>query len=305
MTKGKLQLQPTDSIKAIQCQLNNLDEIMGRLLEIAKSIPAGDLKERLFYEVSCLDSIADVIRQELNSCVRAEVISGIPRLLNPNSLNSKTLGMARNGEALHMDSRQLLKSIDSLIACNPSSTVRSLAKELNVTVWKIEKAVREIDGVCFNEYMENRHLAHVPDMLEHKREAENRKDTRAEPRRIIPGATVSYLLQSNGIQESASPTYYPISDLSKGGLAFLSDLPLQPGERVSLSLNCIQRKDELCLEGYIVYTLAVEIAGYQYRVGVRFVPFDEREGFNPPETLDALTELIKRAVSQIVEPQTL
>jgi len=70
MTKGNSPLQSIASVRAIQSQLADLDKTMDHLLEMAKSIPAGDLKERLFYEVGCLDSIADAIRQELDSCSR-------------------------------------------------------------------------------------------------------------------------------------------------------------------------------------------------------------------------------------------
>jgi len=201
-----------------------------------------------------------------------------------------------------MDLRQLLKSVDSLIASNPGLTLKSLAKELNVTAWTIEKAVREVDGVSFSEYVENRQLAYVLGAIEEKREAENHKSTRAEPRSIIPGATVAYILHGIGIREPSPPVHYPIFDLSSGGMAFLSDRPLKPGKRVSLFLNCVERKDELQLEGDIVYALASEIAGYQYRVGVRFIPFEAKEGCNSPEARESLAKLIKKACSQVAEP---
>jgi hypothetical protein len=199
-----------------------------------------------------------------------------------------------------MDVKQLLKDIDSRIASNPSSTARSLAQELNVTPRVIEKAVREVDGVSFNEYLENRKLALVLKTLEDRREADNR-NPRAEPRRTIPGATVTYSLHGNGIRKSGSSASYPIFDLSRGGMAFLSDRPLKPGRRISLFLRCLETKDVTRVEGDVVYSLVVDIAGYQYRTGVRFVPFDAKEGCNSPETLDVLAKLLETAISPLAE----
>ena len=198
-----------------------------------------------------------------------------------------------------MDVKQLLKDIDSLIASNPSSTARSLAQELNVTTRTIEKAVREVDGVSFNEYLENRQLARVLKTLEDRREAEN-QSPRTEPRKTIPGATVTYFLHGNGIRKSSSSAYYPIFDLSRGGMAFLSDRPLKPGRRISLFLKCLDIKDEIRVEGDVVYSLVVDIAGYQYRTGVRFVPFGLEKGCNPPETLKILTRLLETAISPAI-----
>lgn len=197
-----------------------------------------------------------------------------------------------------MDTKQLLKDLDSRIATNPSSTARSLAQELNVTTWTIEKAVREVDGVSFNEYLENRQLAHVLKMMEDKREAGNR-NARVEPRKIIPGATIAYFLHGQQIRGSGSSECYPIFDLSRGGMAFLSDSPLKPGRRISLFLKRLHTNDALRLEGEVVYSLALEIADYSYRIGVRFVPFAVREGCNSPETLEALSKLLETAIPPV------
>ncbi len=65
MSDGKSQLHP---IAKIRDQLRNFEESVAQLLELAKLLPAGDLKQELFYEVGYLDSIADAIRQRLDSC---------------------------------------------------------------------------------------------------------------------------------------------------------------------------------------------------------------------------------------------
>jgi hypothetical protein len=197
-----------------------------------------------------------------------------------------------------MNVKQLLKDLDSRIANNPGSTARSLAQELHVTTRIIEEAVREVDGISFNEYLENRRLARILKTLEDKREAGNR-NSRAEPRKVLPGARISYSLGGHEIRTSGYSAPYPIFDLSRGGMAFLSDTPLKPGRRISLFLEYSDTNDELRLEGNVVYSLAVDIGGYPYRIGVRFVPFEPKEGCNSPENLEVLSKLLETATSPV------
>lgn len=200
-----------------------------------------------------------------------------------------------------MDVRQLLKDIDSRIARNPGSTAKSLAEELNVTVPTIEKAVREVDGISLNEYLENRQMAHALKIFEDQREAEVYACPRNEPRRVIPGASVSYVLHGNGRFHTS--IFYPIFDISRGGMAFLCDSPLKPGRKISLFLKCVGEKEELRLEGEVVYALAGEIGGYPYRLGVRFSAFDAKQGGNSAATRETLTRLLKNAVSRYSKNQ--
>jgi hypothetical protein len=56
------------ALEALSGQLHNLEETIGRLLELMKSLPEGEIRETLFREISCLDAISDVMRQALDSC---------------------------------------------------------------------------------------------------------------------------------------------------------------------------------------------------------------------------------------------
>ena len=201
---------------------------------------------------------------------------------------------------MNVDLGQLFRNIDSRIASNPGSTSQSLAQELDVTMGAIERAVREVNGVSFREYRENKRLARVLRILEEKRRAlvaEGHGNNRAEPRMILPGATVSFLLRGRGIRNAGFSNSCPLFDLSRGGMAFLSDRPSRPGRKVSLLLNCTEIKEKLRLEGYIVYAVATDMAGYQFRVGVRFMPFEAKRGCNAPEALHILAQLEKTATS--------
>ena len=55
--------------EAIRNQLHSRARTIGQLVKMAKALPEGDLINKLFNKVTCLDSIADVIRQTLESLI--------------------------------------------------------------------------------------------------------------------------------------------------------------------------------------------------------------------------------------------
>jgi hypothetical protein len=81
-------------------------------------------------------------------------------------------------------------------------------------------------------------------------------------------------------------------------LAFLADEVLKPKKRISLLLK-FQEKDEMIrLKARVVYSVATGIAGYRYRIGIRYLPFAERIGHNPLKILDLLIKLEKAYASR-------
>jgi AraC-like DNA-binding protein len=197
-----------------------------------------------------------------------------------------------------MDLRELFKNIDIRIAQNPNATSRSLAQELHVTSRLIEQAVREMDGVSFREYRENWRLADALRILEEKRKgsaAGYYHFQRAERRITLPGATVAYLLHGRGVRKSEFSNFHPLIDLSGIGMAFLSDRPSKPGRMASFLIKYDDAKESLRLEGKIVYAVGIDAAGSQFRIGVRFMPFDSQKGCNTPETLNVLRQLKQAA----------
>lgn len=56
------------ALEALRSQLHNLEDTIASILELVKSMPEGEFRDKLFYEISALDSIADVMRQALDSC---------------------------------------------------------------------------------------------------------------------------------------------------------------------------------------------------------------------------------------------
>ena len=174
-----------------------------------------------------------------------------------------------------MDLRELFDNIDSRITSDPGSTAEGLAQELDATVQDIEKAVREVDGVSFNEYRENKRLAHALEALERKRAPTGGKiyqEERAQPRLTMTGTTVRYILQGDDTHKTEYSNPYPIVDLSTGGMAFLADRPAKPGRKVLLLVDSPRRKS-LRLEGRVAYAVAIDMAGYRYRLGIRLEEF--------------------------------
>lgn len=76
MTDSIVDLGTHAAFAAIRKQQHNLEETVASLLELTLSQPVGDLRERLLEEVSCLDSIGDLIRQALDSVVPERKVSG-------------------------------------------------------------------------------------------------------------------------------------------------------------------------------------------------------------------------------------
>jgi hypothetical protein len=198
-----------------------------------------------------------------------------------------------------MDLKELLREIDFMLISRASMTPEMLARELGVKAEVVEQAVREIIGTSFREYLESKKLAHALKVFEERRNGligQAHGHQRAERRTTIPGATVSYLLHGRGIRKSNISGPCPLYDLSKAGMAFFSDYPLRPGRELSLLIECAKLTGTLRLRGRVAYAVAENIAN-QYRLGVRFKPFEARRGYNPPKSLDLLTQLLSMATS--------
>lgn len=54
-------------LEAIQNQQQHLVQTIGRIVEIMKSLPEGEIRSKLVDEISCLDVIAEVTKKALNS----------------------------------------------------------------------------------------------------------------------------------------------------------------------------------------------------------------------------------------------
>lgn len=55
------------SIEALRNNLSHLEQTIARLVRWAKSLPEGEIRNRLFDEISALDPIGDSIKRALDS----------------------------------------------------------------------------------------------------------------------------------------------------------------------------------------------------------------------------------------------
>jgi len=119
-------------------------------------------------------------------------------------------------------------------------------------------------------------------------------ERRACERFVIPGSAITYKIQSLFTRNQPfTDSLFPVTDLSKGGLSFLSDNPLKENKNISLLLHISEKESPLQLEGKTAYVGINPTGTYRYRIGVKFKPFGTKEGFNPLENLKRLEDLEK------------
>ena len=111
---------------------------------------------------------------------------------------------------------------------------------------------------------------------------------------VIPGSTIAYKLHGFFTKQRAFPDkLYPVTDLSKGGLSFLSDMPLRENKELSILFNIPEKDSLLQLEAKIAYIGLNSGSSYRYRVGIQFKPFGTKESLNSLDNLNRLEELEK------------
>ena len=124
-------------------------------------------------------------------------------------------------------------------------------------------------------------------MMLHKR-TESRKCERF----IIPGSTLTLTAKSGLFSKSKySETSYPVFDLSRGGLRFLSQDPFKIDTKVSLKIFIPNEGFSLSVRGQIRWRSYNPLIGYRYQIGVQFNTYGAKKGLNPPEILDKLITL--------------
>jgi AraC-like DNA-binding protein len=169
------------------------------------------------------------------------------------------------------------------------------ADRLGISGQEIEDALRDQEGVSFEEFVANRRLEQAFQQLGERSPAADGpyEVIRARRRVLIPKTTVKYQVHGFLFRKSEYSNQCPLVDLSSEGLAFLSDEAPKPPKSVSLLLKFPGGESALRVEGRVVYLVATGIAGYRYRVGVKFLPFAHERGCNDPKTLDILHNLEK------------
>lgn len=122
-----------------------------------------------------------------------------------------------------------------------------------------------------------------------------RTESRKCERFIIPGSTLT-LAAENGLfsKSKYSETFYPVFELSRGGLRFFSQVPFKIGTKVSLKIFILNEGIPLSVRGRIrwrSYSFHNPLIGYRYQIGVQFNTYGTKKGLNPPEILNKLITL--------------
>jgi hypothetical protein len=188
---------------------------------------------------------------------------------------------------------ELVQKVDSLLDVHPNATLPIIAEKLQTTSRIVEEALREIEGLTFQEFQANKRLEQAFNQLGEMSPAANGpyEVTRVRRRILIPKATVRYRIFGFWRRKTDFSNQCPLVDVSRDGLAFLSDLAQKPREKILLLLRIPTEPDALQIRGHVVYSVATGIIGYRHRIGVRFFPFAEKRGCNSPKALDVLVKL--------------
>jgi AraC-like DNA-binding protein len=189
-----------------------------------------------------------------------------------------------------LDSQEVIQKINSHLAAHPNAALQVVAEKLGITGQSVEQILREVEGASFEEFRENKRLDQALRLIEASGSAAPNEKIRTRPRFIIPRTTVKYQAHSLWIRKPVFSNPCPLVDLSREGLAFLADYAPKLGMWVSLRLKFPGREDILQVEGHVVYAVATGIAGYRYRVGIKFWPFANRGGCNALKALDVLID---------------
>ena len=100
----------------------------------------------------------------------------------------------------------------------------------------------------------------------------------------IPGATVSYKQKKHILTKSSSgEEFCPASDLSRGGLRFLSKEELNIGTAIILKISIPGERVPLELHGQVRWVAPDGGAGYNFQIGVQFSPYGEKRDRITPD----------------------
>ena len=193
------------------------------------------------------------------------------------------------------DFAEIVRKVDSYLQMHPNISLHLLSKKMSVAPSVIEEALQGMEGITYREFQEEKRLAQAFAHMGLLSPAANGpyEIVRARQRLVIPRATVRYGVPGFWSRKMEYSHPCPLMDLSRDGLALLTDFALKENKRISTLLKFQEEEEILRVEGRIVYAVATGIAGYRYRIGIRFLPFSGEKGDNNLKTLDVLIRIEK------------
>ncbi len=121
---------------------------------------------------------------------------------------------------------------------------------------------------------------------------EKRSERRECLRFYVPGMTLSYMVRGIlGFSSGGKEEDLPVTELSKGGLRFFSDLKIREGRRIDLEVQIPDDGESLSITGIVKWILPAPSRSYRYQVGVQFLPYGEGRNRNPRKVLEKISVL--------------
>ena len=121
---------------------------------------------------------------------------------------------------------------------------------------------------------------------------------------VITGATLHYREESFFRRSNFGRDCYPLIDISRGGLRFLSNDRIAVGRKVSVKI--VQPDEEpLVMQGTVVWCGLHGGKSYRCEVGIQFVPYGEKENFNAPESLQRISSWEERSARNSDNPKNM
>lgn len=125
---------------------------------------------------------------------------------------------------------------------------------------------------------------------------DRKEERRACERFIVPGAVVNYreegvLFSGKYIEEA-----FPVFDVSRGGVRFLSNFPLKIGAKVTAKITIPGGEAPLILKGRVRWISTNPEKSYKYQIGIQFAPYGKNRGDNDHEILQKIIAVEKQFV---------
>ena len=111
----------------------------------------------------------------------------------------------------------------------------------------------------------------------------------------ITGATLVYRSKKRIFGKSDfTHDEFPVYDVSYGGVRFLSQEKIKVKSRIAVKISMPEEEESITFEGEIARVTYHPGQSYTFQIGVQFLPYREKKGFNPPENLLLLKSLEKK-----------
>lgn len=121
----------------------------------------------------------------------------------------------------------------------------------------------------------------------------------------IPGAVLCY--RKEGLLTSCRFTedFYPVRDISRGGLCFLGQVAPKVDSKLTLKIEVPGNTTPLVVSGRVRWSSLNYGKSYRYQIGVQFAPYGRQKGKNAPEVLQEIIVLEQKTSRTLNDHLTL